>query len=129
MPMTIDLFDLLKAAGPILTGLVAVLFAVMRLLVAQFEKRLDARFLVQEKSQKNAQNHMDTRFSGLEKAMAKGNEEALRIERELANLKAELPNNYVRRDDYIRNQSTIESKIDGLAIKIENAILKGDRHG
>jgi hypothetical protein len=129
MPLTIDLFDLLKAAGPILMGFIAVLFTVMRLLVSQFEKRLDARFLVQEKSQKDAQIHMDSRFSSLEKAMAKGNEEALRIERELSKLKEELPTNYVRRDDYIRNQSTIETKIDGLALTIQNAILKGERHG
>ena len=40
-------------------------------------------------------------------------------------LKAELPVAYVRRDDYIRGQSVLEAKLDGLATKIENAQLRG----
>lgn len=47
-----------------------------------------------------------------------------RIERELLALKADLPLNYVRRDDFVRIQSVIESKLDGLALRIENAQLK-----
>lgn len=130
MSLTIDIWQLLSAFGAVLGVFLTVLFATGRLLIQQFEKRLDARFVVQEKAQKDAQNHMDARFSGLDQSMARGNDEWLRIERELMQLKAELPNNYVRREDYIRHQSVIESKIDGLAVKIENAILRGDRgHG
>ncbi|MDF5991266.1 hypothetical protein P4119_17475 [Pseudomonas aeruginosa] len=39
-------------------------------------------------------------------------------------LKAELPIQYVRREDYIRGQSVIEAKLDGLAVKLENAQLR-----
>lgn len=41
-----------------------------------------------------------------------------RIERELLTLKADLPLNYVRREDYIRGQSVLESKLDALATKV-----------
>ncbi|MDF6001947.1 hypothetical protein P4050_30630 [Pseudomonas aeruginosa] len=34
-------------------------------------------------------------------------------------LKAELPIQYVRREDYIRGQSVIEAKLDGLAVKLK----------
>lgn len=130
MSLSIDLWQLLGALGSLLTLFLGFLFAGGKVLVQQFEKRLDARFVGQAQAQMNAQTHMDSRFTSLENAMAKGNEESLRIERELMTLKAELPNSYVRREDYIRNQSVIESKIDGLAIRIENAILRGGNgHG
>lgn len=32
---------------------------------------------------------------------------------------------YVRREDYIRGQSVVEAKLDGLAVKIENLQLRG----
>lgn len=47
-----------------------------------------------------------------------------RIERELLTFKADLPLNYVRREDYVRNQSVIEAKLDALALKLENWQLK-----
>lgn len=129
MNMTIDLWQLLVTGVSILTAFSGATFGFGKLLLSQFEQRLDTRFKNQDQQQQAAQTHMDTRFTWLEQSMTRGNEEALRIERELMALKAELPNNYVRREDYIRNQTVIESKIDGLAVRIENAILKGERHG
>ena len=46
------------------------------------------------------------------------------IERDVMNLRAELPDKYVRREDYIRGQTLIESKLDGLAMRIENWQLR-----
>ena len=71
------------------------------------------------------QKHLDIRFSTLETAQKKESASWHRIERDLMDLKAELPINYVRREDYIRGQSIIEAKLDGLATKIENAQLRG----
>ena len=54
------------------------------------------------------------------------------LERDLMELRAELPERYLRREDYIRGQSIIEAKLDGLAMKIENAqmrvLLNGGNH-
>lgn len=44
---------------------------------------------------------------------------AQEVEKDLLRLKADLPLDYVRRDDWIRNQSVIEAKLDGLATKLE----------
>ena len=49
-------------------------------------------------------------------ALAKANE----AEKDLLRLRAELPLDYVRREDWIRNQTVIEAKLDGLATKLEN---------
>lgn len=47
-----------------------------------------------------------------------------RIERDLLKMQAEMPLHYVRREDYIRGQSVIETKLDALGSKLETAQLR-----
>lgn len=47
-----------------------------------------------------------------------------RLERELLELKAELPERYVRREDYVRGQTVIEAKLDALYNKLELAQVR-----
>ena len=47
------------------------------------------------------------------------------MEKEFLIFQRDLPLHYVRREDYVRNQTVIESKLDSLALKIENWQLKG----
>ena len=100
-----------------------------KLMFAQFERRLGERFTAQETARAENQKHLDAKFSVLEAASNKVAGEWGRIERELLDLKAELPLQYVRREDYIRGQSVIEAKLDGLASKIEKNQLRGPNHG
>ena len=100
-----------------------------KLMFAQFERRLGERFTAQETARAENQKHLDAKFSVLEAASNKVAGEWGRIERELLELKADLPMAYVRRDDYIRGQSVIEAKLDGLASKIEKNQLRGPNHG
>ncbi len=67
-------------------------------------------------------------ITSIESAMREETAQWQRLERELLGLKADLPINYVRRDDFVRVQSIIESKLDGLALRIENASLKRRMH-
>ena len=92
-----------------------------KILLAEFEKRQAERFEAQETSRKEAQGHWDMRFSTLEK----GSENWMRLERDFLKFRADLPLLYVIRDDYVRNQTVIEAKLDALAMRIENAQLKG----
>lgn len=46
------------------------------------------------------------------------------VERDLMELRAELPLQYVRREDYVRGQSVIEAKLDALYNKLEVAQLR-----
>ncbi len=66
------------------------------------------------------QAHLDSRFQSLEKAQEGEREQWQRIERDLLLLRAELPNEYVRREDWIRFGSTMEAKLDGLGAKIDS---------
>lgn len=70
------------------------------------------------------QQHIDRRFETLEKVYSREADNWMRVERDLNSLRSELPLNYVRRDDYIRGQSVLESKMDALAVKLENVQLR-----
>ncbi len=78
---------------------------VMKMLLVQMERRLDQRFAVVDKDSERLR------------------EMEIRMER----LRGEMPLHYVRREDWARNQSIIEAKLDGLALKLENVQLKGLR--
>lgn len=78
---------------------------VMKMLLVQMERRLDQRFAVVDKD----------------------SERLRQVEIGLERLRGEMPLNYVRREDWVRNQSIIEAKLDGLALKLENVQLKGLR--
>lgn len=54
--------------------------------------------------------------------------ELRRLEREVLELKGDLPVNYVRREDYMRNQIILESKLDALYSKIETLQIKGAKY-
>ncbi len=97
----LPLWQLISIALAILGGF----GALMKLLLAQLEKRLDSRFA----------------------AMDKEAERVRQLELALERLKGDLPLNYVRREDFVRNQTVIEAKLDSLALKLENLQLKGAR--
>ena len=94
-------------------------------LLAQYDRRQEDRYRGMEKTREAEQTHWDAKFSSLENMARDEAGQWARVERELMSLKAELPLQYVRREDYIRGQSVIEAKLDGLALKIENIILRG----
>jgi hypothetical protein len=81
-----------------------------KILLSQFEKR-----------QAEQADHWDKRFTALEIAA----KEWTRVERDFLAFKADLPMTFVMRDDYVRNQTVIEAKLDSVALRIENLQLKG----
>lgn len=128
MTIQIELWALLTFLVGLLITFLGAVFGGGKILLGQVEKRLDERFAAQEKSRIEAQKHWDTKFAAIERD---GREEAnqwQRIERELLSLKADLPVQYVRREDYVRNQTVIEAKLDAVALKIENLQLRGATH-
>ena len=95
-----------------------------KLLLDQIQKGLDSRFTAQDSARAEAFSQLSKRLDGIEQTGRKEANEWQRMERNFMELKADLPLNYVRREDYIRGQSIIESKLDGLAIKLENTMLR-----
>jgi len=96
--MMIELWQLISLAITFL----GVLVTLGRVLLSQIDKRLEQRFGTVEREIKTARDF--TRD----------------IEREFLHWKADLPVHYVRREDYVRNQTVIEAKLDALALRFEN---------
>lgn len=94
-----------------LVGAVAVVvggfWALVKVIVAQFEKRLDERFEMQEEARADGRSQYEERFGRLET-------EHHQLEREHMKLLAELPREYVRREDNIRFETVINAKLDAL---------------
>ncbi len=129
MPIQFELWHLIYVT----ISFLGLLYTFGKVLLWQFNKRLDERhtaqktllderFTTQEKARVEGMGHWDSRFTDLEKTLKEEGREWRRVERELLDLKAELPNLYVRREDYVRNQTIIEAKLDS----IHNAQRKGD---
>lgn len=97
----IDLMMAGVIAGIVASVLTAGVVGYSRLLLALIERRAGARH--KELSETiTAHNHRLDQF-----------------EREWLTWRADLPLNYVRREDYIRGQSVVEAKLDALAAKVE----------
>lgn len=97
--------------GTVVT-LLAMFSGLVKVLLAQMESRLEQRFSM-----------MDDRFE----AVAKDSERLRQVELGLERLRGEMPLHYVRREDYVRNQTVLEAKLDALALRLENVQLKGAR--
>lgn len=105
-------------------------WAVVKLALWQFEKRLTERFNMQETARVEDNANLDRRFALQEKARVAAKEDWDRrfgdldrgqrnLERDFLGFKAELPVNYVRREDAIREQTIINAKLDALAVRLD----------
>ncbi|APV88251.1 hypothetical protein [Salmonella enterica] len=97
MMLQIDFWEVISMA----LSFLGVLVAAGKMLLTQIEKRLNERFEALEAARKES----ETGWS--------------RLEREFLEFRADMPLNYVRREDYIRGQTVIEAKLDALYNKIE----------
>lgn len=104
------------------------LWALVKIIAIQFKgeikRDLQEHFRVQGVTNTAQYNMLNSRLETLDAAAKLDTGQWQRVERELLTLKAYLPDNYVRREDYIRGQSTLEAKVDGVGTKLENALLR-----
>ncbi|MBE0128174.1 MULTISPECIES: hypothetical protein [Citrobacter] len=66
-----------------------------------------------------AEERQAARFASLEQSLLQSSSNWGDLEKEFMRFQAELPLNYVRREDYIRGQTVIEAKLDALYNKLE----------
>lgn len=122
--MNVAIDDLFTWAISLLGIFTTLVFGLVKLLLWQFEKRLDERFSAQETARKEASQIWEGNFAKVLNRQDKDAEALRRLENEFLRFKGELPLEYVRREDWVRGQSVIEAKLDGLALKFENLLLK-----
>ena len=116
--MTFTLEHLIALLGA-LAGLLGALFGLGRILLGQVEKRLDDRFGALERIRQQSSDAWRTSFSALEAVCHQ-------TEQRLTQLQVDLPLQYQRREDAIRQEVTIIHRLDGIATKVELA-LRCDR--
>ena len=66
-----------------------------------------------------AEERQAARFASLEQSLQQSASSWGELEKALMRFKADLPLNYVRRDDYISGQTVIEAKLEALYNKLE----------
>lgn len=110
--------DLIIAAVSLLVAWSGFLIGIIKWFLANYHKGLSEKF--QGVSDQITANNNDS--ARRNEAMK---EELRRIDREMMEMRAMLPDKYVRREDAIREQVVISAKLDSLAAKIDNVILRG----
>lgn len=108
----------------LLVTLIGSFFGLLKMLMAQQVKHIDTSFKHIDASF-TAQN---LRLDGIEKASREEANHWQRMEREILTLKADLPLNYVRREDYVQAVATIMAKLDAMTMRFENILLRGQKN-
>lgn len=101
----------------LVAAICAGMWAVGKLIVWQFNNSLDIRFKALEDARMEGRKAHEERFQRLE-------EKHDRLDQDVRKILQELPREYVRREDQVRNQTVIEAKIDALALRFENTQLR-----
>ncbi|MGV2287286.1 hypothetical protein AAHK20_01110 [Trinickia sp. YCB016] len=109
MNVLIEFWQLISLFGTF----IGLLFAAGKVLLTQMERHQSERDRKQEAQ-------LDTLINQVEKE----GETIKRLERDFLHFQADLPIQYVRREDYVRSQTVIEAKLDTVAFKIENLQMK-----
>lgn len=113
----------------LLIAFLGFLFAAGKLLLSQIDHRLNERFETIEKAQAEGQVTWRETFAQHLNEERRETELMRNIEREFLRFQAELPLQYVRREDHVRGQSVIEAKLDALYNKLEVVQIKGANNG
>ena len=87
--------------------------------VGLFSKLLLSRF----------DKHMDERFVQLSASVTQTEADLKEFEKAILKWQAEIPLQYVRREDYVRNQVVIEAKLDTIYSKIDQLQMRGQVNG
>ena len=114
-----------------LTGLVVFMLGVFagggRMMLSLFEAKLDQRFEAMSRERVTADTNMQDTLRRHTEEEGKTAAQVLELERAFLKWRAELPLQYVQRDDYVRNQTVIEAKIDRVYGKLEVVQLQGSQ--
>ena len=113
----------------LLLSFLGFLFAAGKLLLTQIDRRLNERFETIEKAREEGQATWRATFTQHLDEERRETDLLRNIEREFLRFQAELPLQYVRREDYVRGQSVIEAKLDALYNKLEVVQMKGVNNG
>lgn len=117
-----DLRDILQVGGLTL-ALIGLIGAFVRFVMAELDKRFAAQEAAREAGAK-ALRTLIAQHTAQSRSVA---EQVGRLERDFLEWKAEMPLQYVRREDYVIGQSVIQARLDALYSKLEVVQLHVNR--
>jgi hypothetical protein len=123
----LELGQLIGYATGLLSLFATVVTGLVKLLLNQFERRLGERFASQDLARQTATRHWEENFAKVLERQDKDADAVQQLERTFLRFQAELPLQYVRREDFVRNQTIIEAKIDAVFSKLEVIQINGAR--
>jgi len=103
---------IIGVGAAIIVSIIGGYWALGRLVLAQFDKRLDERFTAIERARNEVSRLSEERFIRYEEAQRE-------LDRRFLELTADLPTNYVRREDHIRFETVIYARLDALNSKFD----------
>lgn len=124
MNVTVDFWHLVG----LLIGFLAAAAGAGKLLLDQSQRHLDERFVTQEKARAEQAAQLTSRLDAMEAASRAEAGNWQRLEREILQLKADLPLHYVRREDYVQAFATIMARLDAINMRFENILLRGGKN-
>ena len=121
----VELWALITFLVGLLITCIGAVFGGAKMLLGQMDRRLDERFAAQEKARGEDSTQLRSTLAQHLEQERVFQAQLQELERRFLEWRGDLPLNYVRREDYIRGQSVIESKLDALYSKLEVVQLKG----
>ena len=129
MTVQVELWGLITFLVGLAITFMSCVFGFARVLGAQIDQRLTEKFKAQEEARevgsKALREHIDRYIAQADRTA----DQVAALERDFLRWQAELPVNYVRREDYVRGQSVIEAKLDALYSKLEVVQMRGASNG
>lgn len=122
--LQIEMWQALTFGVGQLTLIVGLIVGAGKMLLNQVEMRIDQRFNDLQKHRDESRTQCLSQLTRLDSERREEVAQWQRIERDLLALRAELPTNYVRREDFVRSATVLEAKLDALAAKIETMNLR-----
>lgn len=117
MQVQVELWQFIVGITSVISGFALMVWAFGTVLVKQFKVQLDHRFVsIQSDLTKRANEDAE---------VAK---QLRQFEKEFLTFQRDMPIQYVRREDYIRGQTVIESKLDAVYSKLELVQIQGARN-
>lgn len=121
MSLTLDLWQMIT----LLLAFFGSVAGFGKILLDQVERRQAERFEAHDHARAEGQKAMRDIFDQHLNEERRNANAMQALERDFLNWKADMPVQYVRREDYVRGQVIIEAKLDGLFNKLEIVQLKG----
>lgn len=108
----------------VFSGIVAAMIGTAKVVFGHLNTELDQRFKAQEIAREKGSSALRQILSEHIAEERANTDQVRNLEREFLTWRADLPLQYVRREDYVRNQTVIEAKLDGLGLRLENIQLR-----